>query len=101
MDRLGTGSRGLQDLRAGLGRSARTELRPPDAAGSLFLPPDHSGLDALCSSWTEHIQGGPWVKGSGKVQAEIRYFLSSFAGEPLILAQAMSPLVHREEASTS
>jgi len=29
------------------------------------------------------------VNGSGKVAAEIRYFLSSFAGDPLVLAQAI------------
>ena len=34
----------------------------------------------------EAIRG---VNGSGKVEAEIRYFLSSFTGDPLVLAQAI------------
>jgi predicted transposase YbfD/YdcC len=35
---------------------------------------------------SEAIRG---INGSGKVEAEVRYFLSSFTGDPLVLAQAI------------
>ena len=59
----------------------------------VFVCPEAATLEAL-GEWpglrtvlaVESIRS---INGSGKVEAEIRYFLSSFAGDPQVLAQAI------------
>lgn len=59
----------------------------------VFASPKAASLEAL-SDWPQlhtvlAVEAIRSVNGSGKVQAEIRYFLSSYAGDAQVLAQAI------------
>lgn len=59
----------------------------------VFACPEAATLEAV-SDWPDlhtvlALESIRSINGSGKVEAEIRYFLSSFAGDPQVLAQAI------------
>jgi predicted transposase YbfD/YdcC len=59
----------------------------------VFASPQAAFLETL-GDWPElhtvlAVEAIRGINGSGKVEAEIRYFLSSYAGDPQLLAQAI------------
>jgi predicted transposase YbfD/YdcC len=66
------------------GRRVRRRVFADPQAASLKTLSDWPALHTVVA--VEAIRG---VNGSGTVQAEVRYFLSSFVGDPQVLAQAI------------